>query len=214
MWPIRQIRSELVFSALIIILSLSFVFNAFSILTPKPHGTLDNFSLRELILPTMNSTGSSFLSPMAGKDGTPYLSQVGLHGNVYRLLQASLDWPSEQVIILIRNVLALAFSAVLAGILIALRPVAGTAPILISAVAFALSPRLAQYSGDIYWLGVLFLLPMLLATLYARAPRGKLSYALIAGLFVAAYMKFLCGYEFITTFVLVIRPHGVVRLEC
>lgn len=190
------------FASIFFILIASYLLNYFSVISSQFHDALDVYSLTELTLPTISSGWRGFFSPMIDRQGALYLSQFGLHGWSYQLIHYVLGLAPTETVALIRTVLTILFCATLSALLVSLRPVTGSTPIFLAGVGLALSPRLAQYAGDTYWFGVAFILPLLLSVLYVRANDKNLRRGFLFLLFLSSYLKLLCGYEFVTTFLI------------
>lgn len=214
-WKLKdKTGSWLIFAAMLSIFCSSFMFNNLRVVTR--HIPLDSYSLGTFITPTIMDKQHGFLYPLVDEQGHFYHSQFGLHGRVYQFLYSVLPLEPGQLISALQRGTGFFFCVLLAGLLLNLRPVFGTIPVLISAALLSLSPRLVQYANDIYWLGALALLPMfLVAALYDPSGISKKRRFLPWALLLASYVKFLCGYEFVSTvalapvfFVLLLEPIG------
>ncbi|MBL0405071.1 hypothetical protein JKG68_13925 [Microvirga aerilata] len=194
-------ESRLIFAVMLGIFCFSFMFNNLHVVTH--YIPLDSYSLATFIRPTILDKQYGFLYPLVDERGQFYLSQFGLHGRIYQFLYSALPLEPDRLTISLQRGAGFMFCVLLAGLLLHLRPVFGTIPVLISAVLLSLSPRLIQYANDIYWLGALALLPMfLVAALYDPSGMSKKGRILPWALLLASYVKFLCGYEFVSTIAL------------
>lgn len=197
--------NQTLFAVLFILLGYSFAGNNFAVVGPGHQWPMDQYSFNNVLLPSASSSHLPLVHPMVLADGsTPYLSQAGLHAAVYRGLVRLTGADAPSVLAWVQPIVAIAFAAALAGFLVLLRSLAGTAAILVSGLALALAPRLVLIASDPYWLPVLMLLPMLAALHgYGRVLRGSISMSQICAVVAAcATVKFLCGYEFASILVI------------
>lgn len=187
------------FAAIFAVLAFSYVWNGFGAVGPGHPTPVDQFSMTQVLLPSAAATNLPAFHPMVITDSnTPYLSQFGLHGIIYRALARLWSVDAALVLGAVQPVLAVVFAGVLAALLVVMAPVLGSAGTLGTGLALALAPRLVLVASDPYWLGFLTLLPVLVAFHgYGRVLQGVGSMRrLVAAVAACAAAKFLTGYEF------------------
>lgn len=133
-----------------------------------------------------------------------YVSHFGLQGRVYafgyRVLSSIRPVDPAKYIVASRTVNAVISAAVLAVFLLWARSRYGLYVGLVSLLAVACSPMLVGFARNLYWsLPTLLLpLPFMLYAFHTKV-RHKQTLAVWIGLFVILYIRYLSGYEYVTT---------------
>ncbi len=126
---------------------------------------------------------------------TPYKSQFGLQGHVFRALGGLFTDTRS-----LRALSAAAAAAVFMGIVLVLRQKYNTLLAGCFYITFLLSPWVVNFAANLYWLEFTWFLPMLLGLVCAWKLDSKTARLLCyAGAFVSLFVKCLCGYEYVST---------------
>lgn len=131
---------------------------------------------------------------------SPYFSHAGLQGAGFAALDAVLPLPpSQRKLDLFRGINAALVAAGYTLVVFWLRRELGLGAALACLACLLVSPWLAAFSPNLYWSLWLFLLPPIAigATLAAQGARPRNRW-LAGAAFVAFFVRFLAGYEFIT----------------
>lgn len=201
-----------------LILFLSFSFNLFGAVSTEAF--LRNFKDSEsLITNQIICRGQPYAGQLLeAKDATkgnvqtkcdptglkPYSSQYGLQGKVYTagyIIATKVTHMRPLIYVALAQLLtALASAACLALIALWARARFGRIPAITLVLLVSISPMIVGFARNLYWALPLLLLPIVYV-LYgfpsAKNNKGKLLFwALLA---VLLYIRFLCGYEYITT---------------
>lgn len=134
-----------------------------------------------------------------------YSSQFGLQGRLY-----TLGYRALSKIIHIQLIGYIAFAQIMTALISALcfallvlwiRLNIGFMPAIISTFFISVSPMLVGFARNLYWALPLMVLP-LIYVLFAYSPDLKKSKKIIFWIILAAlfYIRFLCGYEYVTSF--------------
>lgn len=126
----------------------------------------------------------------------PYLSQFGLQYHVFDFLHSKCHLSVQQL----EAVASLLMSLIVVGYFIALRRIVPTMAALGFCLAIALSPWTVYFARNLFWVEATWFLPCLV-TLFLGNRRLTSANQLVLALllFIATLIKFLCGYDFITT---------------
>ncbi|PTL80222.1 hypothetical protein DAT35_29940 [Vitiosangium sp. GDMCC 1.1324] len=180
-------------------------FNAFRILGKGHTEAYDAYSF-DLMRKTIEEQASRpLLYPLVFGPGTPYFSQLGLHGRSLYWLYRALGSPAPETFYASVNfVLALLMALLLSAFFLEARKRFGTWPVAIAAGLTALSPYLVALASETYWVMFLSFTPFVAAfCLYPRVQRGELArWKFLAVLGLSVLVKSLCGYEFTSTVLL------------
>jgi hypothetical protein len=141
-----------------------------------------------------------FASGSTEGDFVPYPSQFGLQAVIFGVLYDWLHLPMTVII----AVNALLSVSVLSAIYLALIYEFGALPGAAGTLTFALSPWIVVFAKSLYWAIWTWLLPVLLALLCGRLMYRSVPNAIMVGIafFILFLLKFLCGYDYITTIIL------------
>ncbi len=216
-------KHRLFFAVSTLALFFSFAFNAFGAMTVPSF--LMNFKDSEaLVVNQIRCKGQPFSSQMLEikkittsntqercdqSQLKPYSSQYGLQGKVYTL--------GYRVVAKVANIevgtyvaaaqlfTALASAACFGLLTLWVRARHGLGAGIVLAVLLAVSPMLVGFGRNLYWVLPFMVLPFIY-TLYAYDRSARLSRQLLfwAGLAVLLYLRYLCGYEYITTITIMV----------
>lgn len=131
---------------------------------------------------------------------SPYNSQYGLQGKFGVFLEQTLHLGSSVTIVIYQIITALAAALLFALITLWVKVKFSLTAACIFAICVSMSPMLVSFSRNLYWSLPLMVAPIVY-TLYFYKPslsRRGLSYFL-AGLTFLFLLRYLCGYEYITT---------------
>jgi hypothetical protein len=156
--------------------------------------------------PTMDPADSSarayalFNSGNTDGEFNIYRSQFGLQGLIFYALFNQLHIPIDVIV----HANALASVVVLSGIYLVLLYEFGALAGACAALTFALSPWVVLFAQSLFWVPWTWFLPILLSLLFGRRLFVSATGAAAAGLviFFALLLRFLCGYDYMTTLVL------------
>lgn len=153
-----------------------------------------------------NGQGGStkFLDSCSEKDLIPYSSQFGLQGKVYTVgytLISSVAKVNVKAYIAFAELLtALASAVVFALLVVWVRLRVGFVPAVTFGTLVALSPMVVGFSRNLYWALPLLILPFVYVLYFYRqdtSRRGTILFWAVLGFLL--YLRYLCGYEYITT---------------
>lgn len=134
-----------------------------------------------------------------GADWDPYLSQLGLQGILYSLIDVANPLPRHYRIGLYHFLSALICAAVLMWIACMIGERFGRAALLGFAIAIGFEPMFTALAPNLYWIAGLWFLPMAFAMQLVEAENRGRKRLLVAAIGGAVFLKALCGYEFITS---------------
>lgn len=208
----------------VLVLFLSFAFDFFGAITPDEF--VYNYKSSEaLVTNEVACKGQLYAGQLAEQKGgyspstfsldcnpsqlTPYSSQFGLQGRAYtlgyRVLTKAAHLGIRSYIAVAQLVTALLSAAILGLLALWVRArftlfAASTFTLLL-----ALSPMIVGFSRNLYWALPLFYAPFV-AMLYYYDPKRRGRKALWVWLVVGflVYLKFLCGYEYVTSFAIML----------
>lgn len=222
---IEDIKSyKLFFTATVLLLFLSFAFNFFGTLS------IDEFMLNykdsEALVTNQIKCGGSVYSnqmleqkaghnsggltaPCVKQDLMPYTSQFGLQGKIYTFIFSGLSDISNisvgAYVLMSQLVTAMITATVLGIFALWVRSRFGAITAAVTVFLLAISPMIVGFSRNLYWAVPLFILPIVFILYYYRSESSKkrtLIFWLILGLLL--YLRFLCGYEYITTITIMV----------
>lgn len=222
---IREVRKNKLFFVIVVsILFFSFSFDFFGAVTADSF--VSNYKDSEaLVVNQVRCKGSLFGGQLLQLDSkyiatetanscddsvfVPYSSQFGLQGKVYTIGYQILSKVSNislgAYIALAQLATALLSAAMFGLFLIWIKErfgyiVANTATILI-----AVSPMLVGFSRNLYWAVPLFIAPFIFTIYYFKIKNSRKELILFwLGLWILLYLRYLCGYEYITTITVMI----------
>jgi len=126
----------------------------------------------------------------------PYLSQFGLQYHIFGFLYLKCHLSIQQL----EAVASLLMSVIVMAYFIALRHIVPTIAALGFCLTIALSPWTVYFARNLFWVEGTWFLPCLVSLFFGnRRPTIANHIVLSALLFLATFIKFLCGYDFITT---------------
>ncbi len=125
---------------------------------------------------------------------TDYKSQFGLQGKIFSFLYNKLGIQIKVLHLICSILLAI----VLLNICRLLKEKYGNLFALIFYVVFLLSPWIARFADNLYWVEFTWFLPLMFCLLLYKSKSKK--YILL--IFLSVLIKCLCGYEYITTILL------------
>ena len=134
-------------------------------------------------------------------DWDPYLSQFGLQGIFYSLLDAINPVPRHYRIGLYHFLSALICAAVVMWIASMVGERFGRPALLGFVISIGFEPMFTALATNLYWVVGLWFLPMAFAMRIVDARDRRHRLLLIAAVGAAVFVKALCGYEFITAVV-------------
>jgi hypothetical protein len=198
----------LAFVAVFTVLFFSYAFNGLGIVSDTWPRPWDQYSYNRLIVPSVTDPHLPLIYPLIKISDTgeraAYESQFGLQGMAMRAARRL--WPGSDSSFFAGAQVAAGtlLAVVLTGLLWSVRPLLGTIPVVGTAIALAMAPRLVVAATDPYWwLGLHFAPAMIVWWGYPRVRSGNMRMATLAVMAGAAVMvKFLCGYEFVSTILL------------
>jgi ABC-type multidrug transport system fused ATPase/permease subunit len=138
------------------------------------------------------------------KELLPYSSQFGLQGKIYTVgfqLVSKIAPISSKVYVALAQLATAMISALVLGLLVLwVRTRIGKIPAVTTGVLIALSPMIVGFSRNLYWSLPLFILPLVYVLyFYGRDFSTRKTIIFWTGLGVILYLRYLCGYEYITT---------------
>lgn len=140
-----------------------------------------------------DADGNLFMNSIRGN----YESQYGLQGKVFGKI-AKL-FPILKVHRILRLLCAFATAVIMTAICFLLKKKYNLCMALIFFAVFWLSPWIVGFASNLYWLEALLFFPMLIGV-WCAAGIGKCSVRILSyvGIFLAIFIKSLCGYEYLT----------------
>lgn len=133
-----------------------------------------------------------------------YSSQFGLQGKIYSIgygLLSKIGRISVNKYIVIAQLTTAIFSAFTLGLLLLwIRSNFGFSTAFISTVLISISPMIVGFARNLYWALPLFILPLVFVLYFYRpniSRKFMLFFCGVLGLLL--YLRYLCGYEYITT---------------
>lgn len=206
------------------VLFVSFAFNAFSAMDTASF--VSNYKDSEaLVVNQINCSGDLYADQMLEQINpqTPlkfpnscstsalraYSSQFGLQGKLDTFLYTSIMRPMHVsagvFVVLLELGTALISALVLALLVLWVRRTFGKIPAVTTGILIALSPMLIGFSRNLYWALPLLIAPIVYVLYFykLKAPRKEMI-IFWTGLFVLLYLRYLCGYEYITTITVMI----------
>jgi hypothetical protein len=141
-------------------------------------------------------------------DGSPYSSQLGLHGALYSLpLRVSGEFPGSAYIWFLTGLCALLLSWAIVGICSRVGTLHGPGAKLGTLVAFVTNPSVLAFGANPYWVYAALLAPAALSLKYfgeanARPEKARNRTRFLLALGCLFALKFACGYEFASTTVM------------
>lgn len=199
-------------------LFLSFSINGLGVLTTEQF--IRNYKSSEALVASQVECrgelyGGQMLNPKASapagtcdpQNYTPYMSQYGLQGRIYVLGYVALDnligiWKGAYIA-LAQLGTALLSAVILSLVVVWVRGRFGKTVALTVLVGIALSPMIVGFSRNLYWALPLMFMPMAFTLYYFNPDRLKLdkrSVVFFGALGLLLYIRFLTGYEFVSTF--------------
>ncbi len=145
------------------------------------------------------------------KDGvyTPYKSQFGLQGHVFRALGRFGGVRA------LRALCGAATAAVVMGLVLILKMKYNTLLAGCFYVTFWLSPWVVNFAANLYWMECTWFLPMLLGLLCAwRINSRPWRIFCYGGAFLSIFIKCLCGYEYVSTIMVGLVAFPLADLAC
>lgn len=221
---LRDIKQNKLFYSLITIgLFLSFAFNVFGAVTSESFKL--NFKDSEALVSNQivcknglfngqllepKGESSGVVSTCAGSNLAPYSSQFGLQGKIlgfgYQLVDTVASGFSTSVFIALSQLLTAFLSAALFALLIVwVKTKYGTTVAILTFAFIALSPMLVGFGRNLYWALPLMIAPFIFSIYYYRPdlkPRLKIAFWVILG--TLFYLRYLTGYEYITTLTIMV----------
>ena len=143
-------------------------------------------------------------SDCSGADLKPYSSQFGLQGKIYTagydLISKPLHISPAAYIVGAQALTALMSAVVLALFVLWVRSRVGSVSSISTGLFIAISPMLVGFGRNLYWAMPLLVLP-LIYVLYFYNQKASKNRTIIfwIGLGALLYLRYLCGYEYITT---------------
>lgn len=143
--------------------------------------------------------GLRFIKPY-GENGEEFIledykSQVGIQGKIFSFMFNKMHIPIEQL----NNICALLTAIVLVAICYLLYEKYGTMFSVVFYIVFLLSPWIVDFARNLYWVEFLWFIPLLLCLLLDKTKNKGVFLPLI---FIAVFLKCLCGYEYLSTILL------------
>lgn len=124
----------------------------------------------------------------------PYVSQVGLQGKVIYGISGMFRSKSIEVLHFINCAL---LSVVLCGIVGCLKKKYGLGMAACWYVVFAVSPFVVNFARNLYWVEYTGFIPMWIGLILCADSHKR--WLCAAAAFISVFIKYLCGYEYITT---------------
>jgi hypothetical protein len=134
-----------------------------------------------------------------GAEWDPYLSQLGLQGIFYALIDAVNPLPRHYRISLYHFLSALICAGALMWIASMIGERFGRAAMLGFVISIGFEPMFTALAPNLYWMVGIWFVPMAFAMRIVEAGDRPCRRLLIAAVGGAVFVKALCGYEFITT---------------
>lgn len=202
----------------VLVLFISFALNGLGVLTTEQF--VRNFKDSEALVTSQVKCegklyGGQLLNAKEGAPkGTcdpnnydPYSSQYGIQGKIYTIGYRMLKkitgiWPSAYIAGA-QLVTALLSAAVLAAVVIWSRDRLGKIPAIVVLIAVALSPMIVGFSRNLYWAMPLMFIPIVYVLYYFnpnQLRRGGGGWVFFTVLGLLLYVRYLTGYEYLTTF--------------
>jgi len=130
------------------------------------------------------------------REFVPYRSQFGLQYYFYNYLYTTCHFSVQQL----EAVTSLLMSFIVAAFFIALRRIVPNSAALGFCLTIALCPWTVWFARNLFWVEATWFLPCLVSLLLGnRRPTTSNQFTLTSLLFLATLIKFLCGYDFLTT---------------
>lgn len=217
-------KHKLFFAAITLALFLSFAFNFFGAVTTDSF--ILNFKDSEALVTNQivckgevfndqmvaqkGDYGSSgLISRCESKELVPYSSQFGLQGKLYtagfNLLSNFVHISAVTYVTIVQLATAMGSAVVFGLLALWVRSRFGLIPASVFGLLVAMSPMVVGFSRNLYWTLPLLVLPLVFALYYYRLKSTKkrmLLFWLILGILL--YLRYLCGYEYITTLTIMI----------
>jgi len=126
----------------------------------------------------------------------PYLSQFGLQYHIFDYLYSKCHLSVQQL----EAVASLLMSLIVMAYFMALRRIVPIMAAIGFCLTIALSPWTVYFARNLFWVEATWFLPCLVTLFFGnRRPTLTNHFVLASLLFFATLIKFLCGYDFITT---------------
>lgn len=207
-----------------VFLFFAFTFNVFGVVTTDEF-TLNFKDSESLVSNQIVCKGSLFSGQLLGyikapattdtekscvkKNLEPYSSQFGLQGRSYTLLYKALSKVSDvsprSFILIAQLMTALASSVTLALLVLWVKLRIGRPESIIVTLLLALSPMLVSFARNLYWALPLMFVPLIFTLFFYRyktTEKYQVTYNIILG--VLLFLRFLNGYEYVTSITIMI----------
>ncbi len=207
-----------------VFLFFAFTFNVFGVVTTDEF-TLNFKDSESLVSNQIVCKGSLFSGQLLGyvkapattdaekscvkKNLEPYSSQFGLQGRSYTLLYKVLskisDVSPKSFILIAQLMTALASSVTLSLLVLWVKLRIGRPESIIVSLLLALSPMLVSFARNLYWALPLMFLPLIFTLFFYRYKTKKkyqVTYSITLG--VLLFLRFLNGYEYVTSITIMI----------
>ena len=221
---LREIKKNKLFFGLVVIgLFLSFTFNVFGTMpsatftsnfkdseTLVANQVICNNSLfnAQLIVSKDPTKSSSHVTNCTTTELEPYSSQFGLQGKTFTIGFQAIhkvvtSAEPEYFIVFAQLLTALASALLFALIALWVKVRFGLAPAIVVGSLIALSPMLVGFGRNLYWMLPLMIAPLVFVLYYFQPKQTFKKYVLfwiiLGALF---YIRYLCGYEYLTSLTL------------
>lgn len=217
---IREIRNNKLFISLVtLFFFLAFTLNITGALTSESFVANDKFS-ENLVRYQMYCKGQLYDDQLIGlKDlqavnqhpectktnYVAYNSQFGLQGKLGVILQQILHLNSGAAIVVYQLLTALLSAMLFALLALWVRIRFGMSVAIVFSIFVSLSPMIVSFSRNLYWALPLMITPIVyILYFYTPSLSRKTHSWFLAGLALLLYLRFLCGYEYITTFTIMV----------
>lgn len=214
--PLFRISGKRFFITAFLLLWLSFSFNFFSAMTDESF--VQNFKDSESLVVSSVVCKGAFADGQLAFDkaaGTreqyrcdfnrlePYYSQYGLQGRVYTAgykLASKLGLSASKYVVLAQLSTAALSAATLAGFIVWVRRTHSQVASIAVLVLLGMSPMIVGFARNLYWQLPLLFLPIMYGLyLYPSKKFFNKKIWFWTGLGILLYLRYLCGYEYITT---------------
>jgi hypothetical protein len=225
---LRDIRENKLFFSLVTTgLFLSFAFNIFGAVSPEGFG-LDFKDSEALVNNQIMCKGklfanqlvaikselgpgtSSSVTDCSSQNLMPYSSHFGLQGKFLSAIYNGVDlvfgsFGSKMYIALAQLLMALASATLFAVFTLWVKQKYGQFSAVFVALCVALSPMLVGFGRNLYWALPLMVVPLILSLYYyKRDRRGVERVVFWAIISLSLYLRYLTGYEYVTTFTIMV----------
>lgn len=200
--------SLLILAAIAVTVFLSLNFNLFRVV-PQDRFVQPTSVSEKLIVDAIahaERTGDTrfplghLVTPDAGGQFRPYLSQYGLQAVVWRALNRDLGLSIDAL----RSTNAVLMALMVAGLCAGLMRQFGWRSAVAAGLAYALTPWFVMYSRDLYWISWIWLAPAALgfAAGHWMYRRGSAPWLFLLVFAMAMFVKLASGYEYVSTIAL------------